>query len=436
MLLERASILVALVLFCSGFRTLADETGEAEVPRWRHAKVELVFHESDAVGLNLESVLNAMRVGASQWQDADCSDFQISITDTTTEPVAPGDGVNTIQWLDTAWEGKGFNPREAAHSDIQVGETGSGELHVVEVDVYMNAVHYRWQAGADSDEELPEDFRDARSVIAHEVGHMLGLADSCARNDDECPVAFEATTMHPEYRPNQWQLSDDDVAGLCFLYPVGDCLANPCQRDQLCRDGACLPLCYADVCDSGETCTEDGCLRECTPERCDIVCDDDSECGPNARCDEERCTAGRLQAGDPCKSTRECEVQACVGGICAEQCSVETANSRDGGSCVEGRGLGEGCARDSQCISGLCSEAGECTRDCSEARACPSGWTCTGKEDGECTRSAEKAGACTLVTPGPAPWCLCLVGSVLVLGATRRFRLFDDKLRVDQQLEV
>ena len=45
--------------------------------------------------------------------------------------------------------------------------------------------------------------------------------------------------MYSFYDVAQTSLADDDVAGICYLYPVGEG-CGACARDETCVDGECL----------------------------------------------------------------------------------------------------------------------------------------------------------------------------------------------------
>lgn len=64
---------------------------------------------------------------------------------------------------------------------------------------------------------------DLQNTLTHEVGHFIGLAHNCGDPGlPACGPAFADATMYPNTSPGDLQkrsLSDDDVAGLCAIYP-------------------------------------------------------------------------------------------------------------------------------------------------------------------------------------------------------------------------
>jgi hypothetical protein len=71
---------------------------------------------------------------------------------------------------------------------------------------------------------------DLQSILTHEVGHFLGLAHS----NVPCPSGVDCPTMDANYRLGSDDfrtLSDDDIAGICTIYPT--------NRQAV--DNACMP---------------------------------------------------------------------------------------------------------------------------------------------------------------------------------------------------
>jgi len=103
------------------------------------------------------------------------------------------------------------------------GATRGHERAIVEADIVVNAVHYHWDRASQA--------RLTR-VLAHEVGHVLGLRDACAagplhdaprRCGEEPQGERRASVMHYFY---QWskgsKLGRRDHDFLCQIYPAND----------------------------------------------------------------------------------------------------------------------------------------------------------------------------------------------------------------------
>jgi hypothetical protein len=87
--------------------------------------------------------------------------------------------------------------------------------NVLDADIEINGT----AALSTGDVVAPDGF-DLLSILTHEAGHFLGLAHSNAQNATMQPVF----AMGTEYRT----LSDDDIAGICAIYPPGR-TAEPCD---------------------------------------------------------------------------------------------------------------------------------------------------------------------------------------------------------------
>ena len=369
----------------AAYRTTASAvdalSGEERVA-WPSGQLEYLIHDETPPGVNLSLASDASFKALSRWNNVDCSSFRFVYGGVTPAPARPGDGQNTIQWVRHGWTDLGFDSEAAAISDVYFAETESGWV-IDEADLYLNAEHFSW-SGYGSDAH-----KSVYSVLLHEGGHLLGLAHPCeVSGGPACTDAHESTVMYPFYSQSLTQLSGDDQAGVCFLYPAGPCAEAGCGEAELCTANGCEPACGAKVCSPGQSCN-DGVCEAVSPYP--DVCTSDEECPPTLRCQDGACTEGVREAGDPCDSARDCS-----SGICADsgQCSATCVTDAEcgpgttcrGGRCADtGSALGEACAAANDCTGGIClagvADAPLCSRSCAPpAAACADGWLCDSVE--------------------------------------------------------
>jgi MYXO-CTERM domain-containing protein len=358
--------------------------------RWDARLIEFAMHSDVPQDLWPGDVTAAVERAAATWRETECGEPGISAPKTTTLPAAPGDGVNTIQWIKSGWVERGL-PRDAAGAtDVQYERASGGEWRIVEADVYLNAELFRWLPAGEGPEP---DYRSVLSVLTHEMGHVLGLMHPCEPGgsggapDCSSHSEMQGVTMYPLYSVAQSELSEDDTAGVCFLY-------DPCA------------------------------FSECTPPDGGIPPDGgtpDAGAGHLVKPDGEQCATDVECAGGKCAD----------GGRCARVCHVDS--DCGGGFCVSGactsRGADAGaqCAESTDCASGLCvlgrPSGGFCSNACTEATQCSAGWECT-DVDGTfvCAPPDVQAAGGGCAVPAPPvgtslPWPLLALAAL-----ARRFR--------------
>ncbi len=108
------------------------------------------------------------------------------------------DGLNVVAWrhLDCL-------------AGCVLGLTTKTEAH--EIDVVLNS-NPEANLGDGEDGTI-----DTRTVLLHEAGHMAGLEHSCQLFD--CSEAQQDAVMYFQYRGENRELRDDDLAGIRDLYP-------------------------------------------------------------------------------------------------------------------------------------------------------------------------------------------------------------------------
>lgn len=393
--------LVALVLViafasrnAAAFRSGRDASDLAKTDRVKFAGNTIAFSLQKDLpkGLNLAAVEAQISSATAAWSAPECSALSFSYQGRTADHAAPGDGVNTIEWI-SSWSSHGFPADAPGATDVQY-ELRGDRWTIVEADLYLNR-DYSWTTGT-ADDSMD---REVAAVVTHEAGHMLGLLHPCEPSGaDGAPAcgkefvdSYAGSAMYPFYSATEAHLAQDDIDGVCFLYPKGTCPDSGCADGETCTPGGCAVVCGDQICEAGDACTESGCAEQsnCGLASCaGIRCLTDAGCGRFDTCVAGTCVHGERPNGDPCATDTDCYEGACLEGVCTTKCTVD-------GECAPGKAcdtaasacnaplhaLGESCTTGSECTGGLCvSGAGQsamCSRACGKGQpVCPAGWVC------------------------------------------------------------
>ena len=375
----------------------ADDLAGTERVRFEEPSATLYLHTNFPEGVTLAGTEAALARATRVWVRPECSLFRFAYGGTVSEHAEPGDGVNTIEWIEN-WTDVGFEPTAAGATDVQYEKT-DGEWRIVEADVYLNG-ELEWSAYPDDIDQW-----NVAGVLAHELGHVLGLMHPCepdgaggAPDCDDDPEA-ETSLMYPFYDDAFAAPSADDLAGVCFLYPTPICGEFGCPEGQRCTESGCVATCDDETCGAGYLCTEAGCRSVECATGCDgAACTADRDCGPEESCERGSCVEEGV-APEP----------GCRGAGCApsgEVCGGAGAGAGAGGACGDAPAsdlpLGADCEASAECSDGRCVsgavEVPICTRACGgEHPACPTHWACEGVSGEQvCVPAARLDGGCSI----------------------------------------
>lgn len=383
----------------------------------------------------VDASLHLARQALRVWEDVACTSVIASLKGTTSFRAAFGDGVNSIQWVESGWEELGFQPGASGATDLRYEER-DGQWVIAEADVYLNLNAHSWITGI-ADEDAEDGVAEIIGVMTHEFGHALGLLHPCEEGGEpECTKSMTTNpaTMYPEYSHGQLALKKDDIAGICFLYPA--CDPESCAEGEVCTKNGCAVVCGDETCQAGELCIEERCVDwrdpcQIAPESC-VSCEVDEDCEKGFECRREVCAPRSVANGDPCG-----DGAICAGGVCgeADYCVPPCGRDADcgkGGKCDAESGL---CSTDSrEPFGGECDSADDClgercladltkeplcTRPCRpEKDDCPFGWVCDEVEEQfVCVPGPDRTvshGCSTARAPSRAPSSLFSLGGLLV----------------------
>lgn len=326
--------------------------------------------------LSESEITGALRAAAAAWSNVECSVSRVVIS-------TPEQADVLVRWVDS-WRDEGFDAGAIATTDLSYVSSQDGQWEIVSGTLSFNNEQFRWNTaalGASADDE-----RDVQAVATHELGHILGLLHVCEHDgSDGAPdcgrvAAPQRHTMYPGYvGTSQRELSGDDEAGVCALYPAVD------------------------------TCAAASCVGAAAGWPCSL----------DEQCDSRVCSEAGICAA------------LCAQGLCpgAQRCDPSIVGSAP--HCVSDRAaFAESCEQPADCASGLCAVEPDgrtfCTLAC-DSGMCPDGYSCTHDTDAPfCTPTFQEGGNCnargTVVdnNSGQGPQWLLAMGGLLWIGRRAR----------------
>ncbi len=180
-----------------------------EIP-WHADRALLAF--VDDVGVAEDEARRAFET----WEDVGCSDmrfpYQGSLDGVGAGYTPFGVNQNVIVLVTSDW--KHEEGAIAVTTNIFDARTGV----VVDSDIEFNGQHFAFGVATAACFRRSPSTMDFRNVLTHEIGHVVGL--------DHPPLLarYQNTTMFasaPACETKKRSLAEDDINGLCAIYPAG-----------------------------------------------------------------------------------------------------------------------------------------------------------------------------------------------------------------------
>lgn len=280
-----------------------------------------------------------------------------------------GDETTTIGFAGSRWPSELGDPYSTLGVTIPLIWS---DCRISEADILFNeAAHDFCYSGCGGRDTAFEP------VATHEIGHLFGLGHT----DDESAIMY-----YTYLGGTTGALRDDDINGICTLYPDDRCgCTGPadCEPPLVCVEGECVAvdLCADVVCGPNETCISGRCINLgdcpiCRP------CEDNGPCGANGQCIDRGDGQGRCiqfcSADGSCPGDSLCFPATADGDevhVCLNPDVTETDQlCPDSYACSDCNGTG--CAEGEQCYDGGCRpwpDAAICFRTDDQCNGCPHG---------------------------------------------------------------
>lgn len=181
---------------------------------WKGACVGYSPNDAATAGIPLDTVTSVIEAAFGAWNKATCASgaaVGIATSNIGNAECAEvrynmnGPNQNVIVFRDVTWPYS--DPNNTLGLTTVTFNADTGEIY--DADMEVNATG----GNLSTAEAVPANGFDLLSVITHEAGHFLGLAHA---TDGQA-------TMFASYKPGSSALrtlADDDVAGLCAIYPT------------------------------------------------------------------------------------------------------------------------------------------------------------------------------------------------------------------------
>lgn len=188
---------------------------------WNRSCIGMSYYPAGARFFDIPTARRIIAESAAVWSDLRCGSRQPFSLVLTEEPSQCGEpqtlfgrgNVNTIAWVSEGWETeRGYDP-DALAVTLTWSRSDTGEI--LDADMLLNQEHWSW-AECPAAAGCTDGRVDLANTLVHEMGHVLGLAHT---PEDRLATMWACA---PPGQTLKRDLTDDDIDGICAIYPESD----------------------------------------------------------------------------------------------------------------------------------------------------------------------------------------------------------------------
>ena len=357
-------------------------------PHWKNLPVVYKVNQS-TIPASISGIgVARVDAGFQSWAAPSCTMFQAQDGGDTNTTRNNQDGINTVWWKTGSW------PAQLGDVNSVIGVTEPVWLNdggFIDADITFNHVGFQWDDSGSSGDV------DTQSIATHEEGHFLGLGHTNANG----------ATMEPSYGGGTAlrSIEQDDINGVCALYPSGGNPASAAASSSASGGGTCQ--------DCANSSTMAGCSSQYQSCGGDQDCVDFSNCLQN--CQNQSCV-------DQCTSAHQQGAQVysqliqCICMVCSNECSQECGS---GSSASTSASAATSTAASADAVATSAAGTGGASGSGDFGTATGAGGA---PSQGKSGPSVNENSSCAVAPGGRMNGMLGLFGVVATLGIARRRR--------------
>ncbi len=174
---------------------------------WAAIEIPWIIDDAGSADVAPSAATDAARASFATWDEVPCSyiafRFDGAVRDAPIGYVFGGPNVNTVKWLEQGW----MQSARSIAVTLTTFDCNTGAIY--DADIVLNGESFQFTTTP-----VDTSAADIQNTITHEVGHVLGFDHN---PDPESTMYADAPLGEIRKR----DLTADDQAGLCAVYPVG-----------------------------------------------------------------------------------------------------------------------------------------------------------------------------------------------------------------------